>query len=361
MSNADRLVFADELDEDDNDELPPWKLLIVDDEPDIHSVTRMVLSGFRFDNRGLIFLSAYDGASGLRMLKDNPDTAIVLLDVVMETPDAGLRAAREIRESLDNNLVRIVLRTGQPGQAPEERVVIDYDINDYKAKTELTAARLFTTVAAALRGYRDMYSLQHSRRGLQKIVESTSSLFCLQSLQSFLNGVLEQMTSLLPLSEASLVLGESSLAAADAQGGKLVILAGTGVYRDRHGVALDESVGERVSALVQKAHQTAESQFEGDACALFIQGQRSQRRFVVYLEGYTRVDQRERDMVDLFCRNLAVAYDNARQYEECQGARRDIAKRLDALKQSLSDLHAGLADGSLDAGQASARLQGLLP
>ncbi|WP_211224708.1 hypothetical protein [Oceanospirillum beijerinckii] len=39
------------------DSLPPWKVLIVDDEPDIHSVTKMALRKFRLNDRGA-FLSA---------------------------------------------------------------------------------------------------------------------------------------------------------------------------------------------------------------------------------------------------------------------------------------------------------------
>jgi CheY-like chemotaxis protein len=359
MNSNDQLVFADESDEVELEELPPWKLLIVDDEPDVHSVTRMVMNGFRFDGRGLTFLSAYDGVTGLQLLEDNPDIAIVLLDVVMETDDAGLRAARAIREQLDNQLVRIVLRTGQPGQAPEERVVLEYDINDYKAKTELTAARLFTTVASALRAYRDMQRLQNSRRGLQKIVEAAASLFSLQSLRGFMHGVLEQMTSLMPLSEASLVLGESSLAA-DPHDGKVVVLAGTGVYREVHGEVNDEQIEARVLALIHRAMASQENQFEGDACALFIEGPQSGRRFVVYLEGYANADDRERSLVDLFCQNLAVAYDNARRFEESQASKRSIALRLQATQDGLRESLQGWQNGEIDAEAVKQRLQALV-
>lgn len=65
---------------------------------------------------------------------DNPDVAVCLLDVVMETEHAGLETANAIRSMLKNTFVRIVLRTGQPGQAPEETIIAEYDINDYKEK-----------------------------------------------------------------------------------------------------------------------------------------------------------------------------------------------------------------------------------
>ena len=136
--------------------LPPWKVLIVDDEPEVHNVTRLVLGNFRFADRRLQFLSAHSAAEARELLKTHHDAAVVLLDVVMESEQAGLQLVRSIREELGNPFVRIVLRTGQPGQAPEQEVIATYDINDYKEKTELTAPKLATTMYTALRAYRDM-------------------------------------------------------------------------------------------------------------------------------------------------------------------------------------------------------------
>lgn len=145
----------------------PWKLLIVDDEDDVHTVTRLVLSGFNFDGRGLDFISAYDSGEAKDALAEHPDIALILLDVVMDGDDAGLRLVRHIREDLGNALVRIILRTGQPGRAPENRVILEYDINDYKEKTELTAQRLFTAVVSALRSYRDLMTIEAHRREME--------------------------------------------------------------------------------------------------------------------------------------------------------------------------------------------------
>ncbi|MBT5667931.1 MAG: hybrid sensor histidine kinase/response regulator [Rhodospirillaceae bacterium] len=138
----------------------PWKILIVDDEPSVHSMTRIVLSDFEFEGRGLEFVSAHSAMEAKKVLVDNSDAAMVLLDVVMETDHAGLDVARYIRNEAQNDQIRIVLRTGQPGQAPETTVIRDYDINDYKEKTELTSARLTTTVYASLRAFRDIVELK---------------------------------------------------------------------------------------------------------------------------------------------------------------------------------------------------------
>lgn len=132
---------------------PPWRVLIVDDDVDVHVVTKFSLSNACFLGRRLSFLHAYSGEEALNVLRNTPDIALVLLDVIMETSDAGLQVARQIRDQLHNQLVRIVLRTGQPGQALEHSIILDYDINDFWCKTDLTTRKLFTTVISSLRAY----------------------------------------------------------------------------------------------------------------------------------------------------------------------------------------------------------------
>ena len=124
----DELLFADEVIRDRRKSQHVWKVLIADDEEEVHAVTRMVLDNFIFEGRGLMLLSAYSGVETKHLLQEHPDMAIVLLDVVMEEETTGLEVVRYIRKDLRNRFVRIVLRTGQPGQAPEGQVTVDYDI-----------------------------------------------------------------------------------------------------------------------------------------------------------------------------------------------------------------------------------------
>ena len=155
--------------------LPPWNVLIVDDNNEVHELTKLVLNNFTFEGRSIRFFSAYSGQESLQILKQHDDIALVLLDVVMETDHAGLDVAKQIREELNNALVRIILRTGQPGQAPEEDVVINYDINDYKDKADLTAAKLKTMTVAALRGYRSLSNLEKLNVTLEKKIQQRTA------------------------------------------------------------------------------------------------------------------------------------------------------------------------------------------
>jgi len=140
--------------------LPPWQVLVVDDDPEVHAVTELSLRDFRYDGRPLELLNADSALAARRVLGATPDIALILLDVVMETEHAGLDLARYVREELRNNAVRIVLRTGQPGQAPPLEVVGRYQIDDYRTKTELTFERLHVLVTAALRTYRLVRQLE---------------------------------------------------------------------------------------------------------------------------------------------------------------------------------------------------------
>lgn len=134
----------------------PWKILIVDDEEGIHGITRMIFRDYEFEQRPIELISAMSSAEAQRQVELHPDIALILLDVVMETENAGLQLVETIRHQMNNTDVRIILRTGHPGYAPEAQVIIDYDINDYLSKAELSASRLLTSVIVALRSYRDI-------------------------------------------------------------------------------------------------------------------------------------------------------------------------------------------------------------
>ena len=134
----------------------PWRILVVDDDDQVHAVTDLLFKEYQFEGRPFQAIHAYSAAAALERLSLEPQIPVALVDVVMETPNAGLELVRSIREQLDNPSLRIILRTGQPGEAPERDVMLDYDINDYKAKTELTTQKLFTALVSALRSWRDI-------------------------------------------------------------------------------------------------------------------------------------------------------------------------------------------------------------
>lgn len=184
LDSDNDLMFPEavETDEPPLETLPPWKIIIADDQEEIHSVTKLVLDDFTFQGRGLHFLSTYSGEETKETIRKHPDVAFILLDVVMETDDAGLEVVRYIREELQNTIVQIVLNTGQPGQAPEHEVITKYDINDYKSKTEFNARKLLTSITASLRAYslsRNLHQvnkkLSRYRNHLEELVQERTA------------------------------------------------------------------------------------------------------------------------------------------------------------------------------------------
>lgn len=139
--------------------LQEWILLIVDDDEDVHRITRLALTGIRYDGLKIKFLSAHSGEEACRIMRETPDVALILLDVVMETDHAGLDVAEYVRNELRNDTVRIVLRTGQPGQAPEDEILDRYDIDDYREKTDLTAQKLRTLARCNFNSFKDKRDL----------------------------------------------------------------------------------------------------------------------------------------------------------------------------------------------------------
>jgi len=147
-----------------------WKILIVDDESIMHSVTELVLRDFKFEGKGLKFLSAYTFSEAKVIISENPDIAVALIDIVMEEDNSGLQLIRWVRDDLKNGEIRLILRTGQPGLAPERDIIQRYEINDYKEKTELTDVKLITSLTVAIRGFRDLHVLNRNRKGFQQIL-----------------------------------------------------------------------------------------------------------------------------------------------------------------------------------------------
>jgi signal transduction histidine kinase len=152
----------------------PWRVLVVDDDEDIRLISRLVLRECRFDGCPIEVLEAASAEQARAILRDNTDIALLLLDVVMESEHAGLELVDWVRKVLGDHAVRIVLRTGQPGQAPPLEVFARYAIDDYRAKIELTSDRLQLLVLSSLRAYRQNGALMETNRELERFAYAAS-------------------------------------------------------------------------------------------------------------------------------------------------------------------------------------------
>jgi response regulator RpfG family c-di-GMP phosphodiesterase len=296
---------------------PPWKVLIVDDEPEIHSVTRLVLGSFMFEGRGLVFLSAFSAREGQQMLADHDDIALVLLDVVMETEHAGLDVVRYARHELGNHFVRIVLRTGQPGQAPEARVTTDYDINDYKEKTELTTQKLTATVRVALRGYRDIITIERARHGLERVIHASAEVFSHQKSAEFASAVLEQLGGLVGMERGALycrVVRNADEATPPANP-PLTIAAATGEFEQFVREPAEQALPDKLLASLLEAWRTKHHLFRDDHYVLhFVDSQHGES--LLYVGEAWNLQPLDFQLVELFCTNVSIAFENVHLNQE---------------------------------------------
>jgi signal transduction histidine kinase len=301
-------------------EARPWTIAVIDDDPAVHEGTRFALYDYSLHGQGLRILSAYSAKEGRELLKVEKDIAVVFLDVVMETERAGLELVDFIRRELKNETVRIVLRTGQPGQAPERNVIIDYDINDYKAKTELTADKLFTTLTAALRGYQQLQRLVETRRGLEIIIEAASTFFDYQSMRRLAEGVLTQMASLLNVDCAGI------LVAREGGSDEFSVIAGSGCYRDHAGSPL-QRLSSEMRLILSQAFQRQQHEFSGRQSSLYLRTG-SGREIVVVLEVDKQLSDTDRALIELFTSRLSTAFDNVILYDQLQEANANLERRV---------------------------------
>lgn len=340
MAESDDIVdlIDDSADEVVSEAGPRWKVLVVDDEPAVHDGTRFALDDYTLNGRGLEILSAYSGEEGRAMMQAHPDIAVVLLDVIMETDHAGLDLVIFIRNELRNETVRIILRTGQPGQAPERRVIVDYDINDYKAKTELTADKLFTSLTAALRSYQQLQRMNETRRGLEIIVDAASALYDFKSIQRLAEGVLTQLGSLLKV-DCDGILVVHDCGRTDQE---LAVLGASGCYRDLLGVDSINRFDPELRHWIEEAFHGRCHQFTPLWSALYI-GTKSGREIVVVLHVRRPLSETDRTLVELFASKLSIAFDNVILYEKLQEANARLEERVNQRTRELTIANRRLA------------------
>jgi len=324
--------------DEEKTQLKPWRILIVDDEVDIHTVTKMALKRFELEGRGVEFLSAFNSTEAKQALEENDDVALIFLDVVMETDDAGLKVAKWLREENKNTFTRIILRTGQPGQAPEEEVIMDYDINDYKQKTELDRTKLFTTVVTALRAYRDLIKIEQSRTyerayriGLQQVIESTTDLLEKKTLKNFFNGLLQQVVSLIHADQKGALIKPVDGAGTICYANDYQIIAECG------NISLDSGLETKAIELLDKARRIKGSVYDGEHYVAYFPS-KSDKESLLYLKGnqIEHLTDINIQLLNLFSNSIGIAFDNLLLNEEIIKTQEDLINRLGNAVESRS-------------------------
>lgn len=166
-----------------------WQVLLVDDEEDVHTITSLVLKQKRWRNRRFKLTSAYSREQAIEILKKKSDFHVAVLDVVMEKDNSGLELCEFIRQHCPSSM-RIILRTGQPGLAPEEEILNEYDIDYYLAKSDATPGKLYSIIRACIRSSQDISTLLAYGKQLQSFTKTLQSITSVNDLVVFMREAL---------------------------------------------------------------------------------------------------------------------------------------------------------------------------
>ncbi len=319
----DNFLFSDEnLNQEDKTENnidDCWDVLVVDDEEDIHQVTKLVLSGFEFEGRTLRFHHAYSAKEAMEVLNQEKNISVGLIDVVMESNHAGLDLIKHIRQDLGNHDIRLILRTGQPGEAPEEAVIRDYDINDYKNKTELTAVKLKTLLYSALRSHRDIQTIAKHKAGLERIIDASGSFLRCNSVREFASTILAHVSDVMGLSSSDIYCA----AAVNNQGAKadhfrLLAASGEGVE------PTTEAIPNNVKQLFMETHNIKHSlQTEFEYIGYF--PSQCGGETMLYVSKDSELHQTDCQLLAFFANNIALAYDNIKLRETVKESQKELS------------------------------------
>lgn len=310
------IIFADE---DSNESeysantsnARPWKVLVVDDDNDVHEATKFGLKGLKFLNQPLELIHAHSAAEATQILSAESDIAVILLDVVMETEHAGLNLIKVIREDLQRHNARIILRTGQPGYAPEIEVIQKYDINDYKNKADLTRTRLFTTVTVAIRSYSEITAIDTSRKGLERIVHASSELMSLQGIRELANGIITQLAALLSIPAEGIICFKSNPdQKINYSSEDFTIVAASGELASCISSQTAALENENIRAMLSESAAKKRSVQNEHACVMFFPSD-CRDDMLLYLDIQRPLEATEQQLLEVFCSNISVCLDNA--------------------------------------------------
>ncbi|TNB49283.1 EAL domain-containing protein [Martelella lutilitoris] len=279
----------------------PWKVMVVDDNPDVHAATDYALQDVSIFGRPLETVSAHSVEEAMMRVREHEDIAVSMIDVVMETDDAGMKLVKALRDMGFSDM-RVVLRTGYPGYAPELSVVTNYEIDGYHTKDELTRTRLISLLTTSIRAFDSIRAMSRSREGLELIVKSARQLFRRNDLEMFAEGVLIQIAALLRVEANGLV------SAREKSSGEMRVVAGTGRFSSLGQLPLTEA-GREMTDLFERAQASEEPVFARDYLGLRIDNGDDGVLFAA-METDRPVGHPELDLLRLFSSNIAVGFRN---------------------------------------------------
>ena len=293
-----------------------WVVLSVEDNQPYQDVLESALQEVSFKGRKIELLRATSAASAATILSKRQDISLILLDIVMETDDAGFYLIDTIRNVIGDELVRIVVLTGQPGVKPHDKAINEYNISEYWNKTDLSADKLKSVVVSNLRTWQISQELQIARRGLQMIVDASRSLTARQDTAEFAHTVLEEIARVINVPNTGGIVcivktGIESLQLAP-------IVAASSHFRELIDARLenvfsvyDEDRKQRVEKAIFEAWQTQQHIFENDFTLLFFDtSEHDEKQYLMLVDSPHALDSNHLNLLQAFAENISSGFVN---------------------------------------------------
>ncbi|WGV99255.1 EAL domain-containing protein [Vibrio sp. YMD68] len=290
-----------------------WRVLVVDDDEDVHVATNLTLNSLVIEDRTLELLHAYSAAEAETLLKAEEDISVVLLDVVMESEHSGLDLVDTIRNDLMLDDVRIVLRTGQPGYAPEMETIKKYDINDYRTKSDLTRIRLFTILTSAIRAYKQIRQHKVMRQGLENVVSASTKMANIHGMRLFAEGAVKQISALIQIEPDGLICAQDG---SHDNADNIHVIAASGRYSNLVQAPLDSLKSPKIKQLLTHCLQQKKNLVD-DGLTLYFSTDRG-RGIAAYVDIDRPLNSVDQHLLEVFCANLSVGFDNVFLYNKLE-------------------------------------------
>jgi len=298
-----------------------WRILVIDDDESVHHVTKLVLAEAEIEHRKLEIVSVYSSKEAKELLLNDNSFCMAFVDVVMETDHAGLDLVEWIRNDLKDQAIRLILRTGQAGTAPEAKVIKEFDINDYKEKTDFTAGKMITTVYASIRAYRDIMTIQRSLDAFKQLITATHDLLKINQFRSFGSAALNHLLTLMDVESSALYIARNQMDF-DHESSNL-ILACTGKYVCESDSLDKSSIDDSVKIAIQKAFDE-KSHTMGEDCFVGYYETAVNASSVLYIEFDDDSEHFRAGLAELFATNVALILESLTKQHEIERTQKEL-------------------------------------
>jgi len=125
------------------------EVLVVDDEKDIYIATRLALKLLEYEGIDVTVSYSDSATAAIQMIESNRYD-LIFLDIIMETIHAGYKVIEYIKKRCSYKQIKIFVRSGKPGNIPEEYMSLIDSIDGYIHKTDCTMDKLHEIVKSVI-------------------------------------------------------------------------------------------------------------------------------------------------------------------------------------------------------------------